>query len=104
MRRRLATLALLASGVAVVYVVGKLRHACSCLAGGRACRAGPRELDANQQIAQALSRLTFGARPGDAARVKAMGVDKWIDAQLHPERMSDAATDAVSRRATRRWR
>jgi len=55
---------------------------------------GPRELDANQQIAQALSRLTFGARPGDADRVKAMGVDRWVDAQLHPERLSDSATDA----------
>jgi uncharacterized protein (DUF1800 family) len=54
---------------------------------------GPREIDANQQIAQALSRLTFGPRPGDVARVQAMGLDRWIDSQLHPERISDSATD-----------
>ena len=44
---------------------------------------------------QALNRLTFGARPGDADRVRAMGVEKWIDLQLHPERISDPATDAL---------
>jgi uncharacterized protein (DUF1800 family) len=56
--------------------------------------SGPRELDANEQVAQALSRLAFGARPGDAERVRAMGVNRWIDAQLHPERLKDSATDA----------
>jgi uncharacterized protein (DUF1800 family) len=63
--------------------------------------AGPRELDANQQIAQALSRLTFGPRPADAAHVQAMGLDRWIDAQLHPERIDDSATEQfLSRYAT----
>ena len=45
------------------------------------------------RVAHVLSRLTFGAKPGDAARVRAMGVDKWIDRQLHPERIPDAATE-----------
>jgi uncharacterized protein (DUF1800 family) len=37
----------------------------------------------------ALNRLAFGARPGDVDRVVAMGVDRWIEQQLHPEGISD---------------
>lgn len=44
---------------------------------------------ADQQAVHALSRLTFGARPGDLEAVHAMGVDRWIDRQLHPERIND---------------
>jgi uncharacterized protein (DUF1800 family) len=40
-----------------------------------------------ERIVHALNRLTFGPAPGDAARVKAMGLMKWIDLQLHPERL-----------------
>ncbi|MGA9392512.1 MAG: DUF1800 domain-containing protein [Candidatus Sulfotelmatobacter sp.] len=42
----------------------------------------------------ALNRLTFGPRPGDVQRVVAMGVDQWIDVQLHPEKIDDRALDA----------
>jgi uncharacterized protein (DUF1800 family) len=52
-----------------------------------------RELTADQQVVHALSRLTFGARPGDAERVRAMGVDRWIASQLEPGKIADAATD-----------
>jgi len=55
--------------------------------------AEPRELAADQQVIHALNRLAFGPRPGDVQRVRAMGVDRWIDEQLHPERIPDAATD-----------
>lgn len=57
-----------------------------------------RELTADQQVRQALSRLTFGARPGDYERVRAEGVDRWIDAQLFPERLSDTVGQAVAAR------
>ena len=57
-----------------------------------------RELPADQQIIQALNRLTFGARPGDAQKVRAIGLDKWIDQQLQPEKINDDAMNAfVSR-------
>ena len=49
-----------------------------------------RELPADQQILQALNRLTFGPRPGDALRVRATGLDKWIDQQLHPDKIDDS--------------
>ena len=42
-------------------------------------------------ITHALNRLTFGPRPGDVARVKAMGLQNWIDLQLNPSRIDDAA-------------
>ncbi|MEO8370226.1 MAG: DUF1800 domain-containing protein [Candidatus Solibacter sp.] len=44
-----------------------------------------KQLAADQKILQALNRLTFGPRPGDAQAVKALGLKKWIDRQLHPE-------------------
>jgi uncharacterized protein (DUF1800 family) len=53
----------------------------------------PREQTADQQVAHALSRLTFGARPGEAQRVRAMGVDQWIASQLAPERIDDRAVN-----------
>ncbi len=39
----------------------------------------------------ALNRLTFGPRPGDVQRVMTMGVDHWIDLQLHPDKIDDSA-------------
>lgn len=56
---------------------------------------GERELTADQQAAQAVSRLTFGPRPGEVERVNAMGVDRWIDRQLAPAGISDVALDGV---------
>ena len=47
-----------------------------------------------RRAAHALNRLTFGPRPGDIQQVTAMGVDAWIDLQLHPEKISDAAVES----------
>ncbi len=47
------------------------------------------KLPAEKKILHALSRLTFGARSGDIERVRAMGLEKWIDLQLHPERIEE---------------
>jgi uncharacterized protein (DUF1800 family) len=54
-----------------------------------------RELLPDEQVQQALNRLTFGARPGDAEKVRAMGVDAWIDAQLRPDRIDNSGADAL---------
>jgi uncharacterized protein (DUF1800 family) len=56
-------------------------------------RSDVRELPADQQIIQALNRLTFGPRPGDVQKVRAIGLDKWIDQQLHPEKINNAAIE-----------
>ena len=47
------------------------------------------KLSTDKQAVHVLSRLTFGARPGDLADVKRVGVEKWIDLQLHPERIPE---------------
>ena len=47
------------------------------------------KLSKDQQIVQVLNRLSFGARPGDVEEVRRMGVDKWVDLQLHPERIPE---------------
>ena len=94
MRRRPVTLALLASYVAIVHASASCASPAAASRAALPVSATPRELDASEQVAQVLSRVTFGARPGEADRVRAMGVDRWIDAQLHPERLADSATDA----------
>src|SRR6476620_2109727 len=45
------------------------------------------------RVLHALNRMTFGPRPGDLDRVAAMGLDRFIDQQLHPEHLSDRALD-----------
>src|SRR5271154_4835777 len=47
------------------------------------------KLTKDQQVLHALDRLTFGPRPGDVEIVKKMGVKKWIDLQLHPEKIAE---------------
>ena len=54
-----------------------------------------REQTADQQVQHVLHRLAFGPRPGDEAAVRQMGVDAWIDRQLHPERIADSAGAAA---------
>ena len=51
-------------------------------------------MDEHQRAVHALNRLTFGARLGEVQRVRQMGVQKWIDLQLHPEKLDDSASDA----------
>jgi len=43
-------------------------------------------------LAHVLGRLTWGARPGDVPALRAMGLEAWVDRQLHPERIDDSAT------------
>ena len=42
-----------------------------------------------------MNRLAFGARPGDAERVRALGVDRWIATQLEPSRIRDTAAERI---------
>ena len=38
-----------------------------------------------------LNRLGYGPRPGDILRLRAVGIDAWIEAQLHPERIAESS-------------
>src|SRR6202790_4442525 len=46
-----------------------------------------------EAILQALNRLGFGPRPGDLERVKEMGLQKWIDHELHPKSVANPGVE-----------
>ena len=50
--------------------------------------------DEQKRALHAVERLTFGPRPGDVQAVLSMGVDQWIDQQLHTEKIDDSAMQA----------
>jgi uncharacterized protein (DUF1800 family) len=50
----------------------------------------PSELHGDQRILHALNRFTFGPRPGDLEAVRALGLEKWFDSQLHPENLDES--------------
>ena len=51
-------------------------------------------LSEDQRILHVLNRLGYGARPGDVERVRAMGIDSYINQQLHPEGIPDPIAEA----------
>ncbi len=50
-------------------------------------------LSQEQQIIHVLNRLGYGARPGDVERVKAMGLENYINQQLNPEKIPDTVAE-----------
>jgi uncharacterized protein (DUF1800 family) len=80
--------------ITAAVVLAALVISASVAAAKKKKPAAASGLDDNQAALHALNRLTFGPRPGDVERVRAMGVQKWIDQQLHPERINDNALDA----------
>src|SRR5215213_6586946 len=52
-----------------------------------------RSLTEKQRIIHALNRLGFGARAGDVERVKAMGLENYINQQLNPEKIGDTVAE-----------
>jgi uncharacterized protein (DUF1800 family) len=91
-------------------VVGRVKFVILLVSVGLACTVPPLLADkkdkdklpsgASSHISDqrralhALNRLTFGPRAGDVQRVMAIGVDKWIDLQLHPDKIDDSALNA----------
>jgi uncharacterized protein (DUF1800 family) len=64
----------------------------------------PPSADAIDPVAHALNRLSFGARPGDYERVRRLGATPgeaaraYIEEQLAPEKIEDAAAARIIRR------
>jgi uncharacterized protein (DUF1800 family) len=58
--------------------------------GTNAAHLFGKQLTKDQKILQALNRLTFGPRPGDSTRVRSLGLKKWIDLELHPDRIAES--------------
>src|SRR5436305_8925063 len=59
-----------------------------------ASAAAPMQMEDDKRIIHALNRFTFVARPGDVEKLRAEGLDKWFDEQLHPEKIDDGALES----------
>lgn len=59
--------------------------------------ADRKALTEDQKILHVLNRLGFGPRPGDVEKVKAVGLQKYIEQQLNPAAIDDAAAEAKVR-------
>ena len=59
-----------------------------------AAQSRPR-LTETQKALQVLNRLAFGPRPGDVERVQKIGIARYVEQQLHPEAIDNAATETL---------
>lgn len=50
-------------------------------------------LSEERRIVHVLNRLGFGARPGDVERVKALGLETYINQQLNPQKITDTVAE-----------
>ncbi len=57
-------------------------------------KTSAKSLTDDQKILHILNRSGFGARPGDVAKVKALGLNKYIEQQLNPFSISDTLAEA----------
>lgn len=53
-------------------------------------QAQKQDSSTEQQITHVLNRLTFGARPGDIEKVRSIGVQNFIEAQLNPSTLAES--------------
>lgn len=77
--------------VRILSVYSLLAVAVPTVSFGNASPSKP--LSDEQKILHVLNRITYGPRPGDVERVKATGLQKFIDQQLNPAAIDDAAAD-----------
>ncbi|MDT7543028.1 MAG: hypothetical protein QOE33_2932 [Acidobacteriota bacterium] len=90
-----AARASVASLVALSLVLGLAPFASAQVRGSASSSSSKaRKMTEDQRASHVLNRLAFGARPGDAERVRKLGVEKYIEQQLHPELIDDAAAEA----------
>jgi uncharacterized protein (DUF1800 family) len=75
---------------ALVSTFALLASTLSLSVGSTQKSANPKtRLNEDKRILHVLNRLGFGARPGDVERVRAMGLDNYINQQLSPEKIDD---------------
>jgi uncharacterized protein (DUF1800 family) len=89
---REAVSAILAVGLASSLILGFMAPV---QADSKASKSKtPARLTDDKKILHLLDRIGFGARPGDVERVRQIGIDKYLDQQLHPEHVNDSAVEA----------
>jgi uncharacterized protein (DUF1800 family) len=62
-------------------------------AGTRPAPAVSAATDDAATVVHVLNRVTFGARPEDIARVRAVGLTRWLEQQLDPGRLADGGVE-----------
>ena len=87
---RLIACSAVCGAIALVVAAGNPASAQKRAAGG----LPPTPLTDDQAIVHVLNRLGYGPRPGDVARVKQIGLAKYIDQQLHPESIDDSREES----------
>ncbi len=88
LRQRLVvtiTAALLVTGLATQVAFGRKKEKDAKTTG---------QMTDQQRAVHALNRLSFGPRPGEVQRVAQIGVDQWIELQLHPEQIDDSSLES----------
>jgi uncharacterized protein (DUF1800 family) len=53
----------------------------------------PLSMSTDAALVHVLRRVTYGPRPGDLERVKAVGLAAWLERQLQPERIDDSGVE-----------
>jgi uncharacterized protein (DUF1800 family) len=53
-------------------------------------RTGLADTPSDQQVIHILNRMAFGPTPADIAHVKQLGIDRYIEEQLHPETIAES--------------
>src|SRR5215510_7603570 len=89
------------AGYVAVVLTSLLLHPANSLSLSASTLGGlnkPARMTEDQRVAHVLSRLTFGARPGDFERVKAMGVEVFINQQLDPDSLDNTTLIAKLKR------
>jgi uncharacterized protein (DUF1800 family) len=84
------------SGLFAIFAIAL--SSVAAMTSGQAMRSAAAKpgakLAEDQRILHVLNRLGFGARPGDVERVKSIGVEKYIEQQLNPDKIDDSASEA----------
>lgn len=76
-------------GLSICFLTGISVYARKTTEPAQAAALFRQRISNDQKTEHALSRLTFGPRPGDLQHVQKLGLKKWIDLQLHPERIPE---------------
>ncbi|MBV9679721.1 MAG: DUF1800 domain-containing protein, partial [Acidobacteriaceae bacterium] len=77
------------TSASILFLIGSVAYATK---GGRpstnppAYAAFSKPLTQTEQCYHALRRLTFGSKPGDYEAISRIGLHRWIENELHPEK------------------
>jgi uncharacterized protein (DUF1800 family) len=80
---------LILAGLISIPVTPGLTEASREQKSGSKGGAGVKVLTEEQRVVHLLNRATFGPRPSDVDRVRKLGIEKFLDEQMHPDRIPD---------------